>query len=242
MSLLNVPRVRAIARQLGVAASAGAMVRKLGGSSLIYNSRYELRFSRELLQSVCPGDCVWDIGANVGYFTRQLAERVTSSGRVIAFEPFQSSFDRLRSETRGFPQVHCLRLALGANECDISVGSVPESPSNNLFQKPESGMGESVHVTTGDKLLEDGQPPPNVMKIDVEGFEEEVLWGFREKLRDSCCSTILMEIHYRIAEERGFVRTPTRIQSLLRDIGFRVHWVDASHLKAFRPRKNGLAA
>jgi FkbM family methyltransferase len=205
---------------------------------MLYDSRYELRFAKELMQSVSPGDCVWDIGANVGYFTRQLAGRVTSSGCVIAFEPFRSSFDRLLLETREFPQVRCLQLALGANERDLFVGGIPESPSNNLLQQVEPGTGEQVHITTGDRLLLNGHPPPHVMKIDVEGFEEDVLWGFREQLRDSCCSTILIEIHYSITEQRGFLRTPTRIRLLLRDLGFHTCWLDASHLKAFRPRNS----
>jgi FkbM family methyltransferase len=178
---------------------------------------------------------VWDIGANVGFFTRQLAEHVGESGCVVAFEPFKSTFDRLLSETNRLPQVRCLQLALGADERDLFVNGIPERPSNTLLNEVMPGAGEKIHVTTGTKLIRDGQPQPNVIKIDVEGFEEDVLWGFRESLRDSCCTTILIEIHYSLSEKRGFLRAPDRVLSLLRDAGFRTRWLDPGHLKASRP-------
>jgi len=245
MSFLNRPQVRALARRLGIARSASKLIRLLSRDTMSYNPKYELRFATELFGSVSPGDCVWDVGANIGFFTRQLAERVGTSGCVVAFEPFKSTFDRLQSEMKGFPQVRCLQLALGADERDLFVKGIPESSFNTLMNEVTPGggeapsAGEKVHVTTGTKLIRDGQPAPNVIKIDVEGFEEDVLWGFRESLGNSCCSTILMEIHYSLAEERGFLRAPDRMQSLLRDAGFRTRWLDPGHLKASRPPRGG---
>jgi len=201
------------------------------------NSRYELRFANALISSVRPGDCVWDVGANIGVFTRQLAERVGPSGRVIAVEPFRSTFERLLTETRHLPQVSCLPVALAAAENTLCVNGTPESPWNTLASQCAAGQGEVVHTTTGTSLIAAGQPAPDVIKIDVEGFEEEVIWGFRETLAASHCSAIFIEIHYGQLERRGFLRAPARIQSLLRDIGFRLQWIDTGHLKASRPRK-----
>ena len=206
---------------------ANKLLHIINRDSMRYGSRYELLFARELLNSVMPGDCVWDIGANIGVFTRQLAGCVTESGSVIAIEPFKSSFDRLQSETASFPQVRCLQVALGSVEQEILVSGCPESPSNTLVRNPSDSIdGERVRITTGDKLIAGGQPQPNVLKIDVEGFEEDVLWGFRDHLVGSRCSVILMEVHYGILERRGFLRAPHRIQSLLRDMGFRIQWID----------------
>ena len=121
-----------MARRFKAARSAGRLLGLLSGNSMTYDAHYEDRFAKELLGSVSRGECVWDVGANVGYFTRQLADRVGESGCVVAFEPFKSTFDRLLSETSKFPQVRCLQVALAADERDVFVDGVAESPSNTL--------------------------------------------------------------------------------------------------------------
>ncbi len=204
---------------------------------MTYDDRYEARFAAELLGSVSRGDCVWDVGANVGHFTRQLAERVGESGCVIAIEPFQLTFDRLCSETSAFPQVQCLKLALGAEDRDVVVDGVPESPSNSLTRDGSPGSGEPIHITTGNKLIRGGHREPTVLKIDVEGHEEDVLWGIRESLQGSNCRSVFVEVHFSQLEGRGFLRAPDRIVSTLRDLGFRTAWLDSNHLKAVRPVK-----
>src|SRR5438552_15759978 len=127
LSLLNRPEIRALVRRLGVARSGSKLFSLISGNSMSYDSQYEALFAKELLGSVSPGDCVWDVGANVGYFTRQLAERVGESGCVLAFEPFKSTFDRLLSETSQFPQVRHLQLALGADDQSLFVNGTPGS-------------------------------------------------------------------------------------------------------------------
>jgi FkbM family methyltransferase len=226
-------------RRLGIARSGGKLLRFMTSSTMQYDSRYELKFAAELLGSVSSGDCVWDVGANIGHFTRKLAERVGHSGCVVAFEPFRSSYERLLAATEGLPQVRCIQLALGADERDVFVDGIPESPSNSLvaFRHGDRAIGERVHVTTGARLIRDGYPCPDVIKIDVEGFEEDVLWGFRESLGDTCCATILMEVHFNVSQERGFLRAPARAMSLLHDFGFKTNWLSPNHLKASRPRK-----
>jgi FkbM family methyltransferase len=235
LTFLTRPEVRSFFRRTGLAHSGGRVLRLLSGGSMTYGDRYEARLATELLNSVSRGDCVWDVGANVGHFTRQLAERVGESGCVIAFEPFQSTFNRLCAETSAFPQVRCLRLALGAEDRDLVVDGVPESPSNTLAGHEPSGHGEPIHVTTGTKLIQGGHPGPTVLKIDVEGHEEDVLWGIRESLKGSGCHTVFVEVHYTQLEGRGFLRAPDRIISTLRDLGFRTAWLDSNHLKGVRP-------
>jgi len=58
-------------------------------SQLMRNRGYEERFGSELLKWVAAGDCVWDVGANVGFYTMRFAEKV-GQGAVVAFEPAES--------------------------------------------------------------------------------------------------------------------------------------------------------
>jgi len=50
-----------------------------------------------VLSRTSSGDCVWDVGANVGFYTRLLSAVVAESGRVFAFEPNASTFKNCKS-------------------------------------------------------------------------------------------------------------------------------------------------
>ncbi len=56
-------------------------------SSLLAPGGYEGQFQNAMFDAVQAGDCVWDVGANVGLYTTNVAERVGLSGKVCAFEP-----------------------------------------------------------------------------------------------------------------------------------------------------------
>jgi hypothetical protein len=75
---------------------------------------------------------------------------------------------------------------------------------------------------------------PNVIKVDVEGFEEEVLLGMGDVLTSPELRSVLVEVHFLKLEVRGRATAPVRIEKLLKSKGFRTDWVDASHLVGTR--------
>ncbi len=74
----------------------------------------------------------------------------------------------------------------------------------------------------------------NVLKIDVEGFEPEVLRGFDETLRDPACREVLCEVHFALLDSRGQKHAPSEIQDYLGERGFAMKWITPSHLAAHR--------
>ena len=81
MNLLTI-KVRTLLRRLGL----------VKFHKVLYPQReYEGKFSASLLESVSPGDTVWDIGANVGFYTGGIAKRAGHHGKVLAFEPAPST-------------------------------------------------------------------------------------------------------------------------------------------------------
>lgn len=230
MELLQHPRLRSFIRHSGLKQFAYKVY-----FSVNKPSRYEAKFSDALLSTVRSGDCVWDVGANIGIYTQKLANLVGDSGRVIAFEPFADTFDRLRANTATLPQVQCVKSALGAGEQEIRVVPLaPTATANGVWRVADSDDGEIICIKSGTKLMQEGCPPPTILKIDVEGFEEEVLWGFRECLKGTCCRAIFMEVHFNVLDQRGFLRTASRLVSLLQDVGFKTRWIDRSHLEGKR--------
>src|SRR5207302_1775189 len=102
-------------------------------SQLMRNRGYEERFGPELLKCVAAGDCVWDVGANVGFYTLPFAEKV-GQGAVVAFEPARSCYEELVRRCRGWSQVTPVRAALGADDgmALMQPGDDPLSTTNRL--------------------------------------------------------------------------------------------------------------
>jgi FkbM family methyltransferase len=235
MELLHNPKVRSFIRTAHLKPAANWLKSRVNPSK-----SYEEKLSVAILDAIQPGDCVWDVGANVGFYTKRFADRVGPSGRVIAFEPFEGTFQRLTAATQDLTQVTCMNMALGAEDAELHVKPVAVgSTTNSLAGVSSSEDAEVIHVTWGDKLIRGGCPSPSILKIDVEGFEEDVLWGFRQFLSSETCRGVFIEVHFELLEKRGFLQAPFRLRTTLEDLGFETSWLDPSHLAGQRSGNKG---
>ena len=91
-----------------------------------------------------------------------------------------------------------------------------------------------VRTERGDTFLAAGREAPAVIKIDVEGFEGEVLDGMGSVLGLPSLRAVCVEVHFGTLNERGKPNEPTRIVRLLEAHEFTVKWVDRSHFVAER--------
>ena len=148
-----------------------------------------------LRRVVTAGDCVFDIGANVGQMTLEVAELVGPTGRVIAVEPAPGNVRLLRShvEANGFAdRVTIIEAACGeADGGTLTLhvsGDTPDSVgSGHNVQGPQGGdagrwTAVDVPVVSVDGVCERLGVRPTVLKIDVEGAELAVLTGSRRTL------------------------------------------------------------
>lgn len=145
----------------------------------------EFAEAENLLMShfVGPGDTVVDVGANVGTVTLFLAQAIGDGGRVHAFEPQQEIFHCLKNnvEMNGHRHVMCLNAAAGARDGTIEAPIVDYGAEGNFgaFSFVGQGPGE-IEVRTVDGL---GLDRCRLIKIDVEGMEQEVLEGAEATIR-----------------------------------------------------------
>ena len=220
--------------------------RKLGLHHLVYrvrtalkpNQAYEDRCFRALQQTVKPGDVVWDIGANVGLYTELFCKWVGPSGNVVAFEPNPEAMAQLENRLADCHWLSVEKVALGSREekCTLVVGTNLTSGHVHYDAETEfSGESEiPIQVTTGDAVSGRLGKLPNVLKIDVEGLEEEVLLGLDRTLASPDVRAVLTEVHFQQLESRGQRNAPIRIEKLLKSKGFFLNWVDRNHLLASR--------
>lgn len=139
---------------------------------------YEMFFGR--------GDLVFDVGANLGNRTRVFFEL---GATVVAIEPQTRCADFLEAVFCGRKRFHLVREALGRSvgqldmfisEAD-TISSLSEDwiravKNSGRFARHEWNMRETVSVTTLDRLVE-RYGSPKFIKIDVEGYEDQVLSG-----------------------------------------------------------------
>ena len=156
---------------------------------------------RHYEQWIQPGMTVYDLGANKGQMTLLFAALVGRTGRVVALEPAPAEFASLRRnvEMNHLACVKPMQVAGGESEGEIMFAYYPESPTQGKLLEiarihGDTGEGAfSVRTLPLDSLLKD-EPPPDVIKLDVEGAAASVLRGATRILTE-VCPRIYVEFH-----------------------------------------------
>ena len=203
---------------------------------LLPNSKsYEEPFLSAISLSVKEGDVVWDVGANQGLYTRLFSEWTGKNGKVVAFEPEPETFANLSKELQSFHGVLLFKKALADKPgASFFVSEGANDVTAHLISEPKKNTIQ-VDLTTADIVVGlDSSLQPNVVKIDVEGFEEEVVKGGSETFNHPDCRHMFIEMHFGAMEKRKLKDSPNNIVKMLKHWHYRVRWVDASHIHAFR--------
>jgi FkbM family methyltransferase len=142
-------------------------------------------------------DLVFDIGANRGQYSRGIID-AGYKGRIVSFEPLSSVHSILQKESSGFPNWEVApRSAIGSKneqiEINISANSVSSTLLNMLDSHyqgaPDSRIvgKEKVQVFPLDELSAQYKKGSTKLfiKIDVQGFEAEVLKGAENTLAEA---------------------------------------------------------
>jgi FkbM family methyltransferase len=145
---------------------------------------------------------VLDVGANAGQFVDEL-RRAGYSGRIVSFEPLASAHAVLRSRAERDPNWTIAdRTAIGAEkgsvQINISRNGVSSSildmlPSHAQAEPQSSYVGaETVPVHRLDDLCIVDSTDRTILKIDVQGYERQVLAGAQQVL--SQCRAVIAEM------------------------------------------------
>ena len=209
-----------------------ALPKRFGGAPIFVSPDASLRYWKPSLETadpklyesvtelVKPGDVVWDIGANVGLFAFTAAYAAGPKGRILALEPDSFLSGLLHRSASTLPAAYApvdilpvaVSDAVGLAHLTIA-GASRASNSIGAGRDTLGGVREtqSTLCLTLDWLL-NYFPPPDVLKIDVEGLELPVLRGAEKILtairpRIHCemssmeCFNLLKEHRYELFDE-----------------------------------------
>jgi FkbM family methyltransferase len=142
----------------------------------------------ELFTMLREGTVV-DVGANVGFMSVRAARRLPPGSQVLAIEPHPVRFDCLRHniEANGLSAVvTCLNCALGAEDGEVTIHDPhPSLGPHPLDVSTQALGGRSYRVLQRslDGVVDElGLAAVRLVKIDVEGYEPQVLRGMRNLL------------------------------------------------------------
>jgi FkbM family methyltransferase len=160
----------------------------------IYTGLQEFNDMAFLLHVLRPGDLFVDVGANLGSYTVLACSAKGANG--IAFEPVPESFDRLVQNVRLNnieATVQCIHKGVAQKKGTLhfTKGSGPKNHVLPPGEETEDCI--SVEMDTLDSTLVGRSP--FLIKIDVEGFETEVIEGASSVLKDEALSTVIMELN-----------------------------------------------
>jgi FkbM family methyltransferase len=132
------------------------------------------------------GDTFVDCGANIGLFTVFGADLVGTTGCVYAIEPVETTFERLQQNVALSGLRNRVRLLNDALAAEAGAVVRFRGNDHNGMRVDEDGGPGSLGATTAtlDDILVDA-PPVTGLKIDVEGYEANVLRGGALTLRRS---------------------------------------------------------
>ena len=187
----------------------------------------EQKVKEIFLENIYPGDVVIDVGSNIGDYTLLASKKVGDSGKVLSFEPLSETFLTLNRNLQLNEITNCMffQKAVGEkpglanlykNNLSGTMGFLDSSLNGqNLIKRDEIEV-----VTIDDVLTSKHIDVANMIKIDVEGFEYEVLLGCLQSFKENKIKKILCEVHYKYLESKG--KSEEIIYDLLHEHNFTI--------------------
>jgi FkbM family methyltransferase len=161
------------------------------------------------------GQVVFDLGANVGFYTLLQAAAVGPTGHVYAFEPQREAYEMLRRnvEQNELGWVTCVhRAVFSASGEELTLWSCPRwSSTASLYRGTRTGDrgGTVTSISLDDFVEERGIDRIDIVKMDTEGAEASIIQGGLRRAMP-ITKRVVMESHV----------TKDQVRRLLAPLGF----------------------
>jgi FkbM family methyltransferase len=176
----------------------------------------------KLHQLLDPKMIFYDVGAHEGLFTLDVGKRFPSV-IVHAFEPLpEVLLQNLELNQIDYVNVHAVAVGNISGETSITANR----RSSNYISK--DGARKVPMITLDTLVSERGVKPPDVLKLDVEGYELHALWGSETLLREHQ-PLVITEINHCILRYHANVKP---FLEYMYKLGYRLYTLSNDHLSA----------
>jgi len=186
--------------------------------------RHEIKW---LKGQIPPGVTVVDVGANIGFYVRLMADWVGEEGTVLALEPEVRNLQHLEVCSRKLPQVQIIPKAAAGHSGHLTLHASTELNVDHRIY-PGDGAREAVDVPCIriDDLLMDREV--HLILVDVQGAEMFVLEGMSEVLQRKPAPLLVMEFWPHGLKQAG--SSPDVMLTTLKQAGYTTHLLEQGRL------------
>lgn len=195
------------------------------GQVLVTQGLFEPETRRTIKQNLPPGGTFIDIGANEGYFSVIAAKQVGSTGRVISIEPQKRLIPIIEENARLNECNNIEVLNVAVSDKDMATTRIWLSPStvsgsSSVVNKYFVAKPQRISSRSLDSLFKElSVNKAHLIKIDVEGFEPEVIHSASALLKSHRIDQVLIDFYLPILQKRGI--NPEDIHMFLETLGYR---------------------
>ena len=193
--------------------------------------KYEPYETQLILRQAKTGDVVVDVGANIGYYTVLLADKVGKSGKVYAFEPDKTNFEILKKniEENNLENVVAIQAAVGSKNGKSFLYKSKENfgdhklktpPILTKLKSPPLEEREVIQVIRLDSFIKE---KVDLIKIDTQGWEPEVIEGAKKIISEN---KPVMFLEYSPASYKLAKLNGKKMMDFLRKIYPKIWWID----------------
>ncbi len=199
------------------------------GQKLALSGTYGEGRSQIIDRLVKAGDVALDVGANIGFYTMQLARAVGRSGTVIAVEPDTRNLELLRQsvELNKFENIRVVASAVAIKPGKGTLFRTDSYADNALVADRVDGVDGAavdsipVEIRTLDEIVaRNAIKEVNFVKIDIDGSEPLALQGMRQTIAASKDIKIIAE--YTPGNLVRYVANPIDMISMVEELGMRL--------------------
>ncbi|MEX0643452.1 MAG: FkbM family methyltransferase [Pirellulales bacterium] len=181
-----------------------------------YGEDFDFEICRFLGKFLRKGDVFLDIGANVGVMSVLASSHIGPDGRIIAVEPIPTNFARLQENfaLNQMSTAEAVFAALGVEAGEIEMSATDAVSHVSTVQNAADAV--RVPVKSMDELI---QCKATICKIDVEGYELEVLRGAKTTIARGLLPVMVLEIN---GSSRRYGRDDSELKQFLDTAGYRL--------------------
>ncbi len=184
--------------------------------------KYEPYETQLILRQTKIGDIAVDVGANIGYYTILLADKVGKNGKVYTFEPDKTNFEILVKNIKenNLKNVVAINAAVGKKEGELKLHKSEENFGDHKLYGNDKDV-EEVKIVNLDKYF--GNEKIDLLKIDTQGWEPEVIEGAKELIEKN---KPVMFLEYSPASYKQAKLNGKKMMNFLRKIYKKIWWID----------------
>lgn len=206
-----------------------------GATGNLYCGLHEYKEMLFLLHYLRENEIFVDAGANIGSYSILASAEIGATS--YSFEPVEETFNQFQQNINVnniSSKVNCFQIGLASKPGELIFTDEQDSSMNHVLTSNNSSKNaKRVEVSTLDSILKNYSP--SLLKIDVEGFELEVLNGALETLNKQSLKAIIIELN---GSGKNYGFSDEEINSKLLSLGFNSYTYNPFERKLIAARLN----